>query len=84
MGDEEIKITAYAGYRGEESPIIFVFRGEKINVAEVSDRWVEQDVGDRTTRRWFRVKGNDRRIYQIYYHETAMAWFLHSVSPISP
>ncbi|OIP64093.1 MAG: hypothetical protein COT35_04315 [Nitrospirae bacterium CG08_land_8_20_14_0_20_52_24] len=83
MGDQEIKVTAYAGYRGEESPMAFVFRGEKINVVEVLDRRVEQDVEEKTTRRWFRLKGDDRKIYHIYYHETAMTWFLHSVSPVS-
>jgi hypothetical protein len=34
MGQKEITVSAYAGYKGEESPKSFILEGEKIDATE--------------------------------------------------
>ena len=75
MSERRIKVTAYSGHRGEESPWAFIENGEKIEVLEILDRWIEEKVGDRSTKRFFKVKGNDASVHKIYYDEKVKQWF---------
>ncbi|GAB4390276.1 MAG: hypothetical protein Kow0025_21200 [Thermodesulfovibrionales bacterium] len=70
-----IEVTAYSGYRGEETPRAFVLEGRRVEVSEVIDARVEEDAGGGPRRRVFRVKGSDGRVYRLYYSEAEAAWF---------
>jgi len=59
MPEEKINVFAYSGFRGEETPRKFVLRGKRIEGVEIQDRWVEEGLGDRATKRFFEVKGSD-------------------------
>jgi hypothetical protein len=72
---ENIKVIAHSGYRGDESPRAFFMRGERIAVVEILDMWIEEDVSDKTRRRFFIVKGNDKHKYKIYNDEKTLEWF---------
>jgi len=73
--DETLEVTAYCGYRGEEVPRTFSLHKKTIEVIEITDAWIEEDPGDRTRKRFFKVKGSDGHAHQIYYNEQASAWF---------
>ncbi len=75
MSEEKIEVIAYAGYRGEEIPRAMMFGDGKIEVAEVLKMWVEEGIGDRSRKRFFKVKGANGKAYEIYYDETVMEWF---------
>ena len=76
MARRKVAVTTYAGYRSAERPVSFVLEGEKIVIAEVLSRWVEQDAEDKRQRRCFRVKGDDGFTYLLSYVEQTGEWYL--------
>jgi hypothetical protein len=75
MPREKVEVIAYSGYRGEEAPRAFKWRGTKVQVAEISSRWTEEGVGDRDTKRGFRLIGTDGNPYCLIYDEETQEWF---------
>lgn len=75
MFEERIEVIAYSGYRGEEAPRAILLRGERIEVTEILKQWIEERSDDRTTKRFYQIKGNDGVIRRIYYDAKAMEWF---------
>jgi len=71
---ERIKVIAYSGYRGEETPRVFLIHGERIEVVEIERRWTEEEAERGPRRRFFRVRGSDGRRHELHYDEEAMAW----------
>ena len=76
MPEEKIGVIAYSGYRGEETPRRIILHGDLIEVVEILDRWVEEESVDRTTKRFFRVKGSEGTIHKIHYDNGKLEWFL--------
>ncbi len=75
MSDEKIEVMAYSGYREEETPRDFMLGSRRIEVVEIQERWIEEGIGDRTTKRFFKVKGGDRGIHKIFYDEKTAEWY---------
>lgn len=75
MPNARIEVIAYSGYRGEETPRAFTLQDKTIEVAEIQERWVEEGLNDRTIKRFYKVKGTDGAIHQIFYDEKAMEWY---------
>jgi hypothetical protein len=75
MSEEKIRVIAYSGYKGEETPRAFMLGGRRIEVVEIQESWIEEGIGDRTTKRFFRVKGSDGEIHKIFYDEKAAEWY---------
>ena len=78
MPKEKVEVVAYSGYRGEETPRTFKWRGTKIEVAKISSRWLEEGVGDRDTKRGFGLIGTDGIAYNLIYNEKTYVWFCES------
>ncbi len=74
MGQREISVIAYSGYKGEECPMSFILEGEKIDVTEIREMWVEEDVRDKTRKRCFSVRGENGCHYLISYDEQSGKW----------
>jgi hypothetical protein len=72
---ERIKVIAYSGYRGEETPRTILLHGERIEVSEILSQWIEENSEDRSRKRFYQIKGSDGTLHRIYYDEKAMAWF---------
>ena len=75
MFEEKIKVIAYSGYRGEETPRTILLHGERIEVFEILSQWVEERSDDRERKRFYQIKGSDGVFHKIYYDEKAMEWF---------
>ena len=73
--EQKIKVVAYSGYRGEEMPKTILLHGTRIEVVEILNQWIEERLEDRTTKRFYQIKGDDGVLYRIYYDEKAMEWF---------
>jgi hypothetical protein len=65
-----IKVTCYAGYRGEETPRIIRFQSRTIEVKKVLDRWLNPDY------RYFKLLGNDDGIYIVRHDINTGDWGL--------
>ncbi|MEW6001903.1 MAG: hypothetical protein AB1638_04575 [Nitrospirota bacterium] len=75
MSYENIKVIAYSGYRGYESPRAFFIDDEIITVVEILDMWIEENLSDRMRKRFFIVKTNNDQQYKIYIDEKTLEWF---------
>jgi hypothetical protein len=78
---ERIEVMSYSGYRGEETPRSFTARCGTIEITEILDRWIEEDMNNRTRKRFFKVKGRNSYIYKIYMEEETQAWFIQGRIP---
>ena len=66
----EIRVSCYAGYRGEETPRRFFLKDREVEVAEVLDRWLAPE------HRYFKVRGDDQALYIIRHDTGADTWEL--------
>ena len=76
MSGEKVKVNAHSGYRGEEAPRKITLHGKEIEVVKILSRWIEESSEDKAIKRFFKVKGSDGSIREIYYDEKNMEWFL--------
>jgi hypothetical protein len=74
MTEKPIEVSAWSGYRGEESPRAFNLNGKRIEVRKVLEQWVEEDAATRVRRRCFRVKGDDFRTHILRCLEVDEVW----------
>jgi len=49
--------------------------GTRIEVVEIQKSWIEEGIGDRATKRFFKVKGSDGGIHKIFYEEKTAKWY---------
>ena len=75
MSEEKIRVLAYSGYRGEETPRVIIHHDEKIEVIDILSRWIEEGFEDRGRKRFFICKGSDGGIYKIFYDEKTAEWY---------
>jgi hypothetical protein len=75
MSEEKIRVMAYSGYRGEETPRAFMLGDSRIEVVEIQESWIEEGIEERTTKRFFKVKGSDGGTHQIFNDETTAEWY---------
>lgn len=50
MSIERIKVIAYSGYKGEETPRTLILHDEKIEVIRIVSTWIEEGLKDRARR----------------------------------
>ena len=72
---EPVEVITYSGYRGEERPVAFIFRGKRIEILEILDKRIEEAVADRRRKRVFKIKGSDGSTHLLCYDEQSSAWF---------
>ena len=58
----KIKVSCYAGYRGEESPRSFRIHEKQIQIVEILDQWLAPD------HRYFKVDFLKNLKYQYFQH----------------
>ena len=72
-GHSKVRVRCYAGYQAEETPRSFSFDDQEIEMTEVVDRWRTPD------QRYFKVKGNDRRLYVLRHDIASGEWELTTI-----
>lgn len=75
MSDEKIEVITYSGYKEEEKPKAFFLQGERIEVIDILNMWIEEDAESRARKRFFKVKGSDGNIHEIYCNVKTLEWF---------
>jgi len=79
MGDIQIEVSAYAGYKGEEYPRAFFVDGEKITVMELLKIWIEEDGRTRKRKRFYLLKGSDGTNHKLFYDLFDLKWYYRSL-----
>jgi len=75
MSSQKVNVICYSGYRGEEIPRVLILEGKRIEVIEILTSWVEEELENRSRKRFFKFKGSDGNIYKIYYDEKTQEWY---------
>ncbi len=66
----EIRVECYAGYRADQRPLRFSFRGRVFEVEQVDDQWYSPSAV------YFRVRAHDGNFYVLRHDEVMDAWTL--------
>jgi len=75
MNFERIRVHAYCGYKANERPESFSFRGRQYYVVEIADRWYEGGYGP-VQLDYFKVIADDQHEYILRYNSLFDAWAL--------
>lgn len=70
MPSSNVRVEAYAGYKGEETPRAFTVDGTRLEVQTVVDRWYTE------THSYFRVLASNGHRYVLRYEWDVMRWEL--------
>jgi hypothetical protein len=77
MHYERIQVQCYSGYRINESPISFVYKGIRHDITEVIDRWYEGgSIPGRPSMDYFKVRTSMGEEYILRYNSLFDAWAL--------
>jgi hypothetical protein len=66
----QIRVECYAGYRGDQEPVVFWLGARRLEVRAIVDRWFAP------TQRWFKVDAEDGQLYVLRHDETRDEWEL--------
>ncbi len=70
---KKIDVVTYSGYKANERPLSFKFKGKKLNVLEIINRWYGQEHD------YFKIKASDNRIYILKWHRTLDFWSIQQL-----
>lgn len=73
MKFEKIQVKAYSGYKANERPVSFEYRGKNHTVLDIADRWYE-GYGGGAALDYFRVQADDGRQYLLRYNSLFDVW----------
>ena len=68
--DGGLRVTCYAGYRGEQEPRQFFLGRRLVRIVEVLDRWAAPEY------RYFKCLGSDGDTYILRHDATTHRWEL--------
>ena len=71
----EVKVQAYAGYRGAERPLEFIHAGRRYEVARILDRWYEGGLDEKSQKLdYFKVATVSGEEFILRYNPLFEAW----------
>lgn len=70
MKDVRIRVSCYAGHRGEETPREFMIDDRLVAVVDTLDRWLAPD------HRYFKIRGDDGDVYILRHDARQDSWEL--------
>ena len=75
MAYETVEVECYSGYKAVERPLAFTFRGRRLQIATVVDRWYEGGVEPgRPEVNYFRVRTVDGEVFLLRYLALFDVW----------
>ncbi|MFQ5964175.1 MAG: hypothetical protein ACE5KZ_07820 [Candidatus Scalinduaceae bacterium] len=70
-----VQVNAYAGYKAEERPLSFIFKGKECIVEEIICQTYEENNIEGLKRR-YTVKTDEGLVFKLHYYEDQDQWFL--------
>ena len=70
---KSIQVSCYSGYKANERPMQFTFRGRTLMVHEILDRWYG------INHNYFKLLADDHKIYLIRYDRDDDLWSLEKI-----
>jgi len=75
MNLHDIQVSTYSGYKADERPLRFVFKGKTHTIREIKNQTYEEIPGVGLRRR-FDIKTDEGLAFKILYDENQDQWFL--------
>ncbi|MBP7343073.1 MAG: hypothetical protein PHG54_06715 [Smithellaceae bacterium] len=73
--DERATVECYSGYKAGERPLAFAYRGCRLEISEILDRWYEGTSDSaRPKTDYFKVRTKDGKVYLLRYLSLFDAW----------
>jgi hypothetical protein len=75
MAYERIQVECYSGYKVNERPYAFTFKGRRWEIAEIVDRWYESGLDPREPEvSYFKVRVMEGDVFMLRYLSLFDAW----------
>ena len=75
MPYEQVSVECYSGYKANERPQTFIFRGQRWEVEEIVDRWYEGGIEPgRPEVNYFKVRTTKGNVFLLSYVSLIDAW----------
>jgi hypothetical protein len=72
-----VKVECHSGYKADEYPVFFYWKGERYEVSEIRDRWYQSDRDPGwPASDYFRVKTVDGGLFLLKHDLSEDAWYL--------
>lgn len=65
-----VRVDAYSGYKADERPIAFEYKGREHRIEEILDRWYGEDDD------YFKVRTAEKDVYILWCRRGTGVWFL--------
>jgi len=74
---ERVEVECYSGYKANERPVAFTYRGVRYDIAAIVDRWYEGGIEPgRPQLDYFKVRSSDGQEFFLRYSALFDAWSL--------
>jgi len=75
MKYERVQVECYSGYKLNERPTAFAYRGRRWEIQGIIDRWYEGNIdAERPETSYFKVKTTEGRIFILRYLSLFDGW----------
>lgn len=71
----DIQVSTYSGYKADERPLRFVFKGKTHTIKQIINQTYEEIPG-KWLRRVYDTKTDEGLIFKLFYEENQDRWFL--------
>ncbi|MEK6635206.1 MAG: hypothetical protein AABY38_02510 [Planctomycetota bacterium] len=71
----DIQVSTYSGYKADESPCKFIFKGKTHTIKEIINQTYEEIHG-KWSRRIYDIKTDEGLTFKLFYDENQDRWFL--------
>jgi len=75
MNLHDIQVSTYSGYKADERPLRFVFKGKTHTIKEIITQTYEEIRG-KWLRRVYDIKTDEGLTFKLLYDENQDRWFL--------
>ena len=71
----DIQVSTYSGYKADERPCKFIFKGKTHTIKEIINQTYEEIPG-KWSRRVYDIKTDEGLAFKLFYDENQDRWFL--------
>lgn len=71
----DIQVSTYSGYKADERPCKFLFKGKTHTIKEIINQTYEEIPG-KWSRRIYDIKTDEGLTFKLFYDENQDRWFL--------
>ena len=75
MKSHAIHVSTYSGYKADERPLEFVFKGKTHTIKEITSQAYEE-ISDKGLRKRYIIKTDEGLTFKLFYNENQERWFL--------